>query len=75
MDLIWQTANYLFTLHLLAFLSNYHRKQSGATRARVGVAGHLSTPLRWGYPVKCLSQRTTSEMDGLLNTIPLMLNF
>ena len=28
-----------------------------AIRARLGVAGHLSTTPRWGNPVKCLSQR------------------
>ena len=43
LHLIWQTADYLFSFHLLAFLSTYHRKQWGATRAPLGVAGHLST--------------------------------
>ena len=28
-----------------------------AIRARLGVAGHLSTTPRWGNPAKCLSQR------------------
>ena len=28
-----------------------------AVRARLGVAGHLSTTPRWGNPAKCLSQR------------------
>ena len=28
-----------------------------AIRARLGVAGHLSTTPRWGNPVKCFSQR------------------
>ena len=28
-DLIWQTANYIFTFHSLAFLSTYNRKQWG----------------------------------------------
>ena len=70
MDLIWQTADYLFTFHLLVFLSTYHRKQWGATRARVGVAGYLSTTLGWSV----FPYGTTSEFDGLLNTITFMLN-
>ena len=32
------------------------RKRRNAVRARLGVAGHLSTTLRWGNPVKCLPQ-------------------
>ena len=28
-----------------------------AIRARLGVAGHLSTTPRWGNPAKCLSRR------------------
>ena len=43
LDLIWQTADYLFTFYLLAFLSTYHRKQWDATQASLDVAGHLST--------------------------------
>ena len=42
LHLIWQTVDYLFSFHLLAFLSTYHRKHRGATRAPLGVAGHLS---------------------------------
>ena len=30
------------------------RKQRSAVRARLEVAGHLSTTLKWGSPVKCL---------------------
>ena len=33
------------------------RKRRIAVRARLGVASHLSTTLRWGNSVKCLSQR------------------
>ena len=33
------------------------RKRQSAVRARLGVAGHLSTTPRWGNPVKCLSQQ------------------
>ena len=44
------------SFYLLAFLSTYRRKRRGATRVRIRVAGHLSTPLRWGNPIKCLSQ-------------------
>ena len=30
------------------------RKRRSAVRARLGVAGYLSTTLRWGNPAKCL---------------------
>ena len=33
------------------------RKRRSAVRARLGVAGRLSTTLRWGNPVKCFCQR------------------
>ena len=33
------------------------RKRRSAVRACLGVAGHLSTTLRWRNSVKCLSQR------------------
>ena len=64
----------LFSFHLLTFLSTYHRKRRGAARARLRVAGHLSTTLRWGIPLSVFSNGTTSELDALLNAIPLMLN-
>ena len=44
------------------------RKRRSAARARLGVAGHLSTTLRWGNPVKCLSQRHNNA--GFLHTVP-----
>ena len=45
-------ADYLFSVYLLAFLSTYHRKRRDATRARLGVAIHLSTTFRWGNLAK-----------------------
>ena len=39
------------------FLSYYHEKRRNAIRARVGVAGHLSTTLGWENPVKFLFRR------------------
>ena len=57
----------LLLLLLLAFLSSYHEK---ATK-RLGVAGHLSTTLRWGNPVKCLFQRHNKKTCRLvLHTVP-----
>ena len=41
------------------------RKQRSAVRARLGVAGHLSTTLRWGNPVKL--QR--KKLAGFLHTV------
>ena len=39
-------------------LASYPEKTIKALqRARLDVAGHLSTTLRWGNPDKCLSQR------------------
>ena len=37
------------------------RKRRSAVRARLGVADHLSTTLRWGNPVKCLSRRHNKQ--------------
>ena len=54
------TAGYLFIyFYLIAYLSSYISRESDqcAIRARLGVAGHLSTTPRWGNPAKCLSQR------------------
>ena len=46
-----------------------------AIRARLGVAGHLSTTSRWGNPAKCLSQRHNKSTCRLvLHTVPLMLS-
>ena len=48
----------LSILQSLAYLSSYHEKAIRAPkRARLGVAGHLSTPLKWRNPAMCLSQR------------------
>ena len=46
-----------------------------ATKARLGVAGHLLTTPRWGNPAKCLSQRHNKYACRLvLHTVPLMLS-
>ena len=46
-----------------------------AIRARLGVAGHLSTTPRWGSPAKCFSQRHNKSTCRLvLHTVPSMLN-
>ena len=46
-----------------------------AIRARLGVAGHLSTTPRWGNPAKCLSQRHNKQTCRLvLHTVPSVLN-
>ena len=51
----------LFTIIIIYYYWHIYppitRKRRSAVRARLGVAGHLSTTLRWGNPVKCLSQR------------------
>ena len=46
-------------LYLVAYLFIFLSRESDqcAIRARLGVAGHLSTTPRWGNPAKCLSQR------------------
>ena len=46
------------------------KKRRSAVRARLGVADHLPTTLRWGNPIKCLSQRTTSVLAGLFSHCP-----
>ena len=46
-----------------------------ATRARLGIASHLSTTPRWGNPAKCRSQRHNKYTCRLvLRTVPLMLS-
>ena len=58
MEPVGKTASEKVFLYLVAYLSSYHEKAIKATyRARLGVASHLSTTLRWGNPAKCLSQR------------------
>ena len=47
------------------------RKRLSAVRARLGVAGYLSTTLRWGNPVKCLSQRHNKYTCRLSPNCPL----
>ena len=45
-------------LYLVAYLFSISRESDQcAMRARLGVAGHLSTTPRWGNPAKRLSQR------------------
>ena len=52
----------LFSLFLqfsivVAYLSSYHEKAINMLkRARLGVAGHLSTTPKWENPAKCLFQ-------------------
>ena len=46
-----------------------------AIRAHLGVAGHLSAPLRWGNPDNCFSQghiKLTCRL--VLHTVPLILS-
>ena len=43
-------------------------------RARLGVAGHLSTTPRWGNPLSAFPNGTTSKLAGFLHTVPAMLN-
>ena len=50
------------------------RKRRCAVRARLGVAGHLSTTLRWGIPLSAFSKGTTSKLADLFHTVLLMLN-
>ena len=63
-----------------SFFSYWHiyppitRKRPRAVRVRLGVAGHLSTIPKWGIPLSAFSNGTTSELAGLLRTVPLMLN-
>ena len=47
---------YLFLFSCIFILLSRESDQC-AIRARLGVAGHLSTTPRWGNPAKCLSQR------------------
>ena len=50
----WRNLNYYYYWHIYPPIT---RKRLSAIRARLEVAGHLSTTLRWRNPVKCLSQR------------------
>ena len=47
----------LFFLFSCIFILLSRESDQCAIRARLGVAGHLSTTPRWGNPAKCLSQR------------------
>ena len=51
--------NFIFILFLFSsiFILLSRESDQCAIRARLGVAGHLSTTPRWGNPAKCLSQR------------------
>ena len=48
-------ALYLFLFSCILILLSRESDQC-AIRARLGVAGHLSTTPRWGNPAKCFSQ-------------------
>ena len=50
------------------------RKRRSAVRARLGVAGHLTTTLRWGIPLSAFPNGTTSKLAGFLHIVPSMLN-
>ena len=47
----------IFYLFSCIFVLLSRESDQCAIRARLGVAGHLSTTPRWGNPAKCLSQR------------------
>ena len=46
-------------------------RESGqcAMRACLGVAGHLSTTLRWGIPLSAFPNGTTSKSASFLHTV------
>ena len=48
---------FFFYLFSCIFILLSRESDQCAIRARLGVAGHLSTTPRWGNPAKCLSQR------------------
>ena len=49
-------ACYAFFVFCGIFIFLLQESDQRAIRARLGVAGHLSTTPRWGNPTKCLSQ-------------------
>ena len=61
-------------LHYWHIYSPTRRKRRSAVRARLGVAGHLSTTLRWGIPLSAFPNGTTSKLADFLHTVPSMLN-
>ena len=50
------------------------RRSAAGLRARLRVFGHLSTTLRWGNPIKCLSHWHNKRTCRLSPHCPLMLN-
>ena len=62
---------FFFNFYYWHIYSPLTRKRRSAVRARLGVAGHLSTTLRWGNSVKCLSQRHNKQTCRLSPLCPL----
>ena len=70
-----KTNVFFFFVFSCIFIFLSRESDQCAIRARLGVAGHLSTTPRWGYPVKCLSQRHNKETCRLvLHTASSMLS-
>ena len=70
-----ERAFYYLYLFSCIFILLSRESDQCAIRARLGVAGHLSTTPRWGNPAKCLSQRHNKYTCRLvLHTVPLMLS-
>ena len=53
----------LYFLYLVAYSPSYREKTIKALlRARLGVAGHLSTTPKWGNSAECFSNGTSSKL-------------
>ena len=65
---------YYYSFFIGIFILLSRESDQCAVRARLGVAGHLSTTLRWGIPLGAFPNGTTSELAGLLHAVPLILN-
>ena len=60
--------NFLFSC---IFILLSRESDQCAIRARLGVAGHLSTTPRWGIPLSAFPNSTTSKLAGLFSTLSL----
>ena len=69
------TKSIIFFVFSCIFILLSRARDQCAVRARLGVAGHLSTTPRWGNSAKCCSQRHNKSICWLvLHSVPLMLS-
>ena len=66
----WQVLSGVLKILNFSFYYYWHiyppitRKRRSAVRARLGVASHLSTTLRWGIPLSAFFNGTTSKLPA-----------